>query len=124
MVRRRRVIVQNAEVRARFEPEIVRQARMNPGRIVILTAVRRHRQQRVVDVGRLPITYDARPIVVLHQDNKDHAVGIDPSGGKVRRAGEDAKQGDNGDQTLCHAIIYSTNRRAARKKAIGRPHSR
>src|ERR1051325_2935747 len=40
VINRRIVIIQNAEICSRFEPKIVRQARMNAGRVVILLTMR------------------------------------------------------------------------------------
>ena len=78
MIHRRRTVVVNPEVRARFEPEIIRQTRVIAGWIVILRRIRCHRQKRIIYVRRAAAAHDARPIVVLHQDDENHAVRIDP----------------------------------------------
>ena len=62
---------EDAEVRPRLEPEIVRQARVDAGRVHVVERVGRLRQQRVVHVGRRRAPRDLRPVVVLHQDHED-----------------------------------------------------
>src|SRR2546429_246457 len=60
----------DAEVGARLQPEIVGQAGMQPGRVLIIERGRRLRQQAVVDVRRRGAAGDARPVVVLQQDDE------------------------------------------------------
>ena len=50
---------------------------MDGGRVVILFAIARQRKKRVVDVRRIGTSSDARPIVILHQDDEDVAVGVE-----------------------------------------------
>src|SRR6266540_1590639 len=51
VVRAGRVVVEDAEVDAGLEPQIVGQAGMNQRRIEVQLSVGRHRQQGIVDVG-------------------------------------------------------------------------
>ena len=68
-------VVENAEIIARLEPEIVGQAGMNTGRIEVLLGMRSHRKQRVVDVRRRRISFDLRPVVIFHQDDENRLDG-------------------------------------------------
>src|SRR5207244_7773139 len=67
------VVIEDAEVGARFEPQVVGLARMNARGVVVLLRVRGPRQQRAVDVRGRRAPRDARPVVVLHQD-EEHRV--------------------------------------------------
>ena len=52
MIVGRGIVIEDAEIRSGFEPEIIWLARVKIGRVVILVAIAGQRQQRVIDVGR------------------------------------------------------------------------
>ena len=70
MVVRRIVVVQNAKIRARFEPQIIGQTRVQARRIVVFLAISSQRQQRVIQVGCIRAALEIRPIVVLEHDDE------------------------------------------------------
>src|SRR5206468_2722933 len=75
VVLRREVVVGDVEVRPGLEPEVVGQARVHVGRVVVLLRVRGDRQQLAVDVRGRRAATDARPVGVLHQDEEHRADG-------------------------------------------------
>ena len=72
----RRIVVQNAEIRACFEPEIIRFAGMISRRRVVLRGIAGDRQQRAVDIRRARIANNVRPTFVLHQNDEHGAVRV------------------------------------------------
>ena len=67
-------IAGDPEVRSGLEPEVVRQARVGVGRVVVLLRVRADGQQRV-DVRGRRAALDARPVGVLHHDEEHRTDG-------------------------------------------------
>src|SRR5439155_341368 len=92
VVLRREVVVGDVEVRPGLEPEVVGQARVHVGRVVVLLRVRGDRQQLAVDVRGRRAATDARPVGVLHQDEEHRADGRrrlrrgGRAGGRCRRS--------------------------------------
>src|SRR5213078_3221810 len=92
VVLRREVVVGDVEVRPGLEPQVVGQARVHVGRVVVLLRVRGDRQQLAVDVRGRRAATDARPVGVLHQDEEHRADGRrrlrrgGRAGGRCRRS--------------------------------------
>ncbi len=108
MICGRRVVVEDAEIGSGFEPEIVWLARMDSGRVKELLAVARQREERVIDVRRTGAALDVGPVVVLHQNHKDVAVGIEP--GRVRNGGDRSKTKTNKERPKLHIIALKRAR--------------
>src|SRR5207247_5366671 len=72
---RRVVVGEDPEVRPGLEPQVVGQARVHVGRVVVLLRVCGPRQQRAVDVRGRGAPLDARPVGVLHHDEEHRADG-------------------------------------------------
>jgi len=51
MVAGRRPVVEDAAVAARLEPQVIGQAGMETGRVIVLCGARGQREQRAVEVG-------------------------------------------------------------------------
>ena len=67
-------VVGDVEVRAGFQPQVVRQTGVEAGRREILFRVRGHRQDRVVEVRRQRrVAADRTPVLVLHR-NDEHGL--------------------------------------------------
>src|SRR5437899_9219478 len=68
------IVIEYSKIGAGDEPEIIRFARMDAGRVVILRAVGGDGEERIVDVRTVGRPEDAGrptgPIMILHQDNK------------------------------------------------------
>src|SRR5207244_6605372 len=67
-------VVRDPEVRPGLEPQVVGQARVVVGRVVVLLCVRGDGQQRV-DVRGRRAALDARPVGVLHHDEEHRTDG-------------------------------------------------
>src|SRR5207244_4611954 len=67
-------VARDPEVRSGLEPQVVGQARVGVGRIVVLLRVRADGQQRV-DVRGRRAALDARPVGVLHHDEEHRTDG-------------------------------------------------
>lgn len=70
MIHRGIIVVENAEIRAGLEPEIIRQAGMQAGWCEVLTAIGCHRQQRLIDIRRVGAVLNGRPILIFQKDNE------------------------------------------------------
>src|SRR5439155_11594629 len=96
VVARGLVVVEDPEVRPGLEPQVVGQARVHVGRVVVLLRVRGPRQQRAVDVRGRGAPLDARPVGVLHHDEEHRADGrrrLRGRGGRVARPGRGGGRG-------------------------------
>src|SRR3989475_1461557 len=82
---RRGPVVADAEVRPGLEPQVVGRARMDAGRVVVLLRMRGHRQQGVVDVRGRGTVLDARPVVVLEEDDEHRVDGAGAVAGRRPR---------------------------------------
>src|SRR5213079_2283150 len=99
VVLRREVVVEDPEVRPGLEPQVVGQARVHVGRVVVLLRVRGDRQQRAVDVRGRRAALDARPVGVLHHDEEHRADGrrrLRGRGGRGRRPRRGRGRGGGG----------------------------
>src|SRR6266404_1792846 len=93
---RRVVVAEDAEVRPGLEPEVVGQARVHVGRVIVLLRVRGGRQQRAVDVRGRRAVADARPVGVLHQDEEHRLDGPRRPRGRGGRTGPPGRGGGRG----------------------------
>src|SRR5207247_10247119 len=82
------VVVEDPEVGPGLEPQVVGQARVVVGRVVVLLRVRGPRQQRAVDVRGRRAALDGRPVGVLHHDEEHCA-----DGGRRRSRGGGGRPG-------------------------------
>lgn len=64
-------VVGHSEVRTGFQPQVIGQAGVIIGWIVVLLGMRARRQQHVIDVRRGRAALDVRPVMILH-DNDEH----------------------------------------------------
>ena len=71
MVRAGSIVIQDPEVGAGLEPEVVGKTGMDSRRIEILLGAGGHRQEGVVGVGSRRAAFDLRPVMILHQDDED-----------------------------------------------------